>query len=92
MGNSEYSVETSTVETATKGKRGRPVGAKNLPKYDAQGNIIPLKKDLILNRPKGKRGRPKGSKNLTSTVETVSTFQPETTQTETFVLPMGVAQ
>ena len=65
MGNSEYSVETSTVETTTKGKRGRPAGAKNKPKLDAQGNLIPLKKDLAANKVPGKRGRPKGSKNET---------------------------
>lgn len=70
-------------------KRGRPAGAKNKPKFDAQGNIIPLKKELAANKVPGKRGRPKGSKNETKVDVSVVDVQVETKQDDTFVLPIG---
>lgn len=78
--------------------RGRPAGAKNAEKFDAQGNRIPLKdaqgnriplkSELAATKVPGKRGRPLGSKNDKAEVKTVEVTQVETSTVET-VLPIG---
>lgn len=76
----------AATQAKTPGKRGRPPGAKNKPKFDDQGNLIPLKKDLAPVRTEGKRrGRPKGSVKVKPVV---TVFQPETSQDDT-LLPVG---
>jgi hypothetical protein len=91
--NSQTKTNVIVSQTETvKGKRGRPAGAKNVPKLDSEGNVIPLKKDLIAaNYVPKKRGRPPGSKN--------DTFQPKTSTVEIVeivvsqidtVLPLGI--